>query len=71
MNTLPKGYDAWRLAGPDDACDEIGNEEGELCNRYPEPDEDQPRGYRPSPCTGIMLRIDDDSAFCDTCGEMP
>ena len=33
---------------------DIGMEEGDTCGRYPEPDEDQPRGYRPKPCQGVM-----------------
>ena len=48
------GYDAWKLAGPDDDRNEVGTEEGQPCNRYHEPGEDAPRGYRPKPCTGEM-----------------
>lgn len=70
MTGLPKGYDAWRLASPDDESDAVGIEGGQLCNRYAEPDEDAPRGYRPKPCIGIMLRDEDDEAYCDTCGEV-
>jgi len=51
---------------------EIGNEDGETCNRVHEPDEDAPRGYKPKPCSGVMS--DDDFAtgaiFCDTCGKI-
>jgi len=62
------GYDAWKLSPPDDG-DMIGTEEGETCNRYPEPDEDQPRGYRPRRCRGMMVR-DEYDTWCDTCGEL-
>ena len=60
------GYDAWRLQGPPDT-DAIGIADGETCNRYPEPDEDAPRGYRPRPCDGIMEEVDG-WAVCGTCG---
>ena len=55
---------------------EIGTEDGETCNRYPEPDEDQPRGYKPKPCNGVMetghpYEGGDSYVQCDTCGEMP
>jgi len=43
--------------------DEIGTEDGDTCNRYPEPDEDQPRGYRPRRCSGEM------EAATDGCGD--
>ena len=51
--------------------DEIGTEDGETCNRYPEPDEDQPRGYRPKRCKGMMI-VDSHVGyiFCDTCEEI-
>ena len=66
MTGLPRDYDAWRLSGPDED-DRPGEYEGETCNRFPEPDEDQPRNYRPRRCQGMMTteagRID-----CDTCG---
>ena len=66
--TLP-GYDTWRQAAPDDDRCDVGDEEGQPCNRIEEPDEDAPRGYRPKPCPGVM--IDDDGvAVCDTCGEI-
>jgi hypothetical protein len=62
------GYDAHILQGPPE-YDPPGNEVGETCNRYPEPDEDAPRGWRPTPCSGSM--VDDDGyVICDTCGEM-
>ena len=54
MNT--PGYDAWRLQGPPEA-DMPGTEDGETCNRYPETDEDAPRGWRPRPCRGTMMRV--------------
>ena len=58
------GYDAWRLAGPD-TPEPVGTEDGQPCNRYPEPDEDSPRPHR---CTGIMT-YDDGQTACDVCGE--
>jgi len=64
--TLP-GYDAWRLAAPGDECS-IGEEEGDPCNRFPEPDEDQPRGYRPTRCDGTMIRADVENCLCDMDG---
>lgn len=64
MTAIP-GYDAWRLRGPDET-DGIGVEEGQPCNRYPEPDEDMPRGYRPKPCRGEMV-CEDGYVVCDTC----
>lgn len=66
--TLP-GYDAWKLAMPYDDEPTCGMEEGEICGRYTEPDEDAPRGYKPKPCKGEL--IDDGGAIiCDTCGEL-
>lgn len=65
------GYDEWKLAGPDDS-DSIGTEEGDICNRVAEPDEDAPRGYRPKPCRGTMMLGQVtymDKIICDTCGE--
>ena len=62
------GYDAWRLAGPDEH-DTPGTEEGETCNRVVEPDEDAPRGYRPRPCDGMMQVVDGETV-CDHCGEL-
>lgn len=49
--------------------DEIGTEDGQPCNRYPEPDEDQPRGYHAKPCPGT---IEDEGGvlICDRCGEI-
>lgn len=52
---------------------EIGTEEGEPCGRYEELDEDAPRGYKPKPCTGVMVSEDDPEwpgVTCDTCGEI-
>ena len=65
---MPRGYDAWRLAGPDDESDALGEEVGQSCNRYAEPDEGAPRGYKPKPCTGVM-ETSGGVAVCDTCGE--
>jgi hypothetical protein len=62
------GYDAWILRGPDEDH-EIGCDLGDDCNRYPEPDEDQPRGYRPRPCNGWMVQ-DGLDLVCDTCGAL-
>jgi len=56
-------------ANPPDEDHEIGHEDGETCGRYPEPCEDQPRGYRPKPCKGEMEGADGFSV-CDTCGEI-
>lgn len=64
--TLPRGYDDWRLEGPDEGRHEIGHEDGQTCGRYHEPDEDAPRGYRPKPCTGAMVE-DCGANICDTC----
>ena len=51
-------------------ADEIGTEDGQPCGRYPEPDEDQPRGYRPKPCQGVMVYDECGCCIqCDTCGE--
>lgn len=61
------GYDAWKLSPPD-APLAPGEEEGQLCNRLPEPDEDAPRGYRPKPCQGEMVDDEGDGIICDTCG---
>ena len=60
------GYDAWKLAAPDDESDAVGEEDGQPCNRIEEPDEDAPRGYRPKPCKGTMEGVDG-IAVCDTC----
>ena len=54
---------------------ELGSENGHTCNRYPEPDEDQPRGYRPRPCNGEMVEVfcrntGESWIECDTCGEI-
>ena len=65
---MPRGYDAWRLSGPDETP-QIGVEDGQTCNRFPEPDEDMPRGYKPRRCTGEMIS-DDGVIICDTCGEL-
>ena len=72
MTTLSRGYDDWRLAGPDEDRNEIGTEDGQPCNRVPEPDEGQPRNYRPRRCEGTMVSDDDPQwpgVTCDRCGE--
>lgn len=51
--TIP-GYDAWRLAGPREEYT-IGKAVDEDCLRLPEPDEDQPRRFKPKPCMGMMI----------------
>lgn len=66
---LPRDYDDWRLSGPDDESDDIGTDEGDICNRIDDPDEDAPRGYRPKPCQGEMTE-DDGLVTCDRCGEL-
>jgi hypothetical protein len=78
------GYDDWKLRGPDEGPQEPGQEDGEICGRYEEPDEDAPRGYKPKPCEGEMLADKvvncschinppcgacvDAGVTCDTCG---
>ena len=70
MNLMLPNYDAWALQGPDEQH-EVGTEAGDDCDRYPEPDGDEPRGYRPRPCAGkMMLENDDDTVSCNTCGEI-
>lgn len=64
-----KGYDEWRLRSPWNDCHEIGQHEGETCGRFEEPDEDAPRGYRPKPCSGVMVQ-DCGEIVCETCGEL-
>jgi hypothetical protein len=69
MNLMPPNYDAWALRGPDEQH-EVGTKHGDNCGRYPEPDGDEPRGYRPRPCEGVMnLDERDGKICCDTCGE--
>jgi len=65
---LPASYDTWRLSGPYEDY-EVGTEVGDLCNRYEEPDEDAPRGYKPKPCKGMMVE-EDGEVTCDCCGEI-
>ena len=61
----------YSLAKHHDRPTPIGNEDGEDCNRVHEPDEDQPRTYRPKPCDGVMnLDERDGMICCDTCGEI-
>lgn len=67
MTSLP-GYDAWKLSGPEES-DWIGQEDGEVCNAFPEPDEDMPRRYRPRRCEGEMV-FADGVIGCDTCGRL-
>lgn len=63
-------YDEMILRGPDEP-NEVGTEDGDTCNRYPEPDEDMPRGYKPKPCGGVMRYDEGDATpYCDTCGEI-
>ena len=69
MTALPRNYDAWRLASPDEHH-YIGEHEGETCGRYPEPDEDAPRGYRPRPCGGLMMVDAYGIVRCESCGEV-
>ena len=68
MNNLPASYDTWRLSSPDEDY-EVGTEVGDLCNRYEEPDEDVPRGYKPKPCEGEII-TQAGYLVCDTCGEI-
>jgi len=61
-------YDEMILRGPDEP-NEIGTQDGETCGRYPEPDEDQPRNWKPKPCKGEMCcDSGDETPYCDTCG---
>lgn len=63
-------YDDMILRGPDEP-NEIGAEDGDTCGRYPEPDEDMPRGYKPKPCDGqMMLENDGEAVSCAICGEI-
>jgi len=66
-----------------DQPDEIGNEDGETCNRVEPPDDDNPK---PKPCKGVMHYDDvegctcfisppcgacvNNPVICDTCGEI-
>ena len=60
-----KGYDAWKLAPPWDDQEDIGEYDGDTCNRWQEPDEDYPK---PRKCHGTMVR-EDGLTECDACGE--
>lgn len=62
------GHDIWKLRGPDEPH-QIGTEAGQTCNRYPEPCEDAPRGYRPRPCGGLMMESDG-VTICESCGSL-
>jgi len=57
---------------PPDQPDQFGQDDGETCGRYPEPDEDAPRGYKPKPCQGVMQEEYPEhvDTYCDTCGEI-
>ena len=66
--TLP-GYDAWKLQTPYDDENTVGDEEGQECGRYPEPDGDEPRGWKPKPCKGVMDTHNEGGVFCPICGE--
>jgi len=71
MTALPASYDTWRLSTPFTDDDfEIGTEEGDTCNRLPEPDEDAPRNYRPRPCGGLMMADTHGDIYCESCGGM-
>lgn len=61
--TIPRHYDRDRLSAPE--YEQIGTEDGEVCNRYPPEDGDHPRGYRPRRCEGEMQA----DGRCDICGE--
>jgi len=64
-------YDRLTANPPPDEPHQIGHEEGDTCGRYPEEDEDQPRGYRPKPCQGVMWVDPDDCIFrCLRCNEI-
>lgn len=62
-------YDEWKLRGPDEPV-EIGTHEGDVCNRFHEPDEDAPRNYKPRRCTGVMQDFGAGCIECDRCGEI-
>ena len=64
------GYDAWKLSTPWDDCHEIGMEDGQQCNRFPEVDEDAPRNYRPRPCGGLMVEDKHGDVVCESCGAL-
>lgn len=81
---VTRDYDAQRLAGPEDVV-KVGTEEDEICGRVLPPDEDAPRGFRPTPCEGTMCyepvencschlsapcsSCVDNPLVCDYCGE--
>ena len=62
------------IANPPPECYDIGIQDGEICGRYPEPDEDEPRGYKRKPCDGEIITVYDEDDIetpwtgCDTCG---
>ncbi len=57
-------------ANPPDDPHQIGQADGETCNRVHEPDDDAPRNYRPKPCTGVMVDAIGAWVECDSCGEI-
>lgn len=57
-------------ANPPPEYDVTGTKYGDECNRYNEPDDDEPRGYKPKPCDGVMEQDGEDVAICDTCGSV-
>ena len=59
--TIPS-YDVWKLSAPEN--NEIGSEEGQPCNRFPEPDEDAPRGHMPTRCDGEMVYAPVENCSC-------
>jgi hypothetical protein len=72
MNLMLPKYDEWALRGPEEQP-EVGSENGDACNRYAASDGDEPRGYRPRPCYGIMVYSSSQPERwieCNTCGEM-
>jgi hypothetical protein len=70
MNLMPPGYDKWALQGPDEPH-QIGRQDGELCGRHEEPDEDNPK---PKPCPGEIVEcgveFEGDRFACILCGEV-
>lgn len=62
------GYDAWLFSRATGDRIEVGTEEGQTCNRLPEPDEARGRA-RPIRCTGTMVQVEAGVTLCDTCNE--
>jgi hypothetical protein len=71
VNLMLPDYDTWALRGPEEQH-ELGTEPGDSCDRYPEPDGDEPHGYRPRPCSGKMIapKSFGNWVICNVCGEM-